>query len=101
CDAGKSLLEEAGERLQAELTDLNKLEVRAEQESYWGCLEQIRAAREYAEQLGTHHAELLGRIEHWLDRESYLLANGQWWPDTIPGLFYQQLFNRSIEEEQP
>jgi WD40 repeat protein len=51
--------------------------------------------------LATSHAERLARIERWLDRESYLFRDEQWWPKTLPGFFYQQPYNRSVEEEQP
>jgi hypothetical protein len=45
--------------------------------------------------------EPLARIERWLDRESYLFRNEQCWPKTVPGFFYQQLYNQSVEEEHP
>ncbi|WP_220207248.1 caspase family protein [Reticulibacter mediterranei] len=97
---GSSILVQAGERLIAEFTDLNRLERRALREGYWRCLEQTRATREYAELLATGHADRIGQIERWLDRESYLLGNGRWWPTILPGLLYQQLSNRSLEEGQ-
>ncbi len=98
---GAALLAEAGKRLADEFSDLNKLEGRAQSEGYWGCLEKVRAAREYAELLRAGAGEQLERVERWLARESYLLGDGKLWPEIIPGLFYQQLFNRSVEEGHP
>ena len=100
-DKGKAFLEAAAERLTSEFEDLKKLEQRAQLKGYWGCLEQVRAARDYVELLETSHRERLARIERWLDRESYLFKDEQWWPKTLPGLFYQQLYNRSVEEVYP
>ncbi|MFL5625950.1 MAG: caspase family protein, partial [Ktedonobacteraceae bacterium] len=99
-DRGKILLEEAGARLVTELTDLNKLEQRALHMTYWRCLEQVQVAHKYAVLLGTSHIEQLAQIEQWLDRESYLLGDEQWWPNRLPGLFYQQIYNRAVEEGQ-
>lgn len=96
-DKDESLREEAGKRLVSELADLNRLEQRALRVGYWQCLEQVQAARDYAELLGVSHKERLAQVERWLDRESYLLGDTKWWPERIKGLFYQQLFNRSIE----
>jgi len=101
-DKGKILLEETGERLISEFEELNRLERRARQEEgYWGCLEQVRMTREYVELLGTDQAEQVARIESLLDHESYVLGDERWWPKTIPELFYQQIFNRSVEEGSP
>jgi len=98
-DKGQTLLKEAAERQVSEFTNLNKLEQRARQQDYWGCLEQVRTVRQYIEQLGmTDQMEEVERIESWLDRESYLLGDQRWWPQALPGLFYQQLFNRSVED---
>lgn len=100
-DKGKTLLEEVGERLTSEFEDVNKLEQRARKEGYWGCLEQVRAARKYRELLLTDKAERLEQVERWLDLESYVLADGRWWPQVLSGLFYQHLSNRSLEEGAP
>jgi WD40 repeat protein len=100
-EKGKAFLEAAAERLTVAFEDLHSLEQRARRKDYWGCLEQARAARDYLELLATSQGERLARIEHWLDRESYLFRDEQWWPKTLPGLFYQQLYNRSVEEEHP
>ncbi len=100
-DNGRAFLERAAERLVSEFGDLKSLEQRARRSNYWACLEQVRVARDYLELLGTDHEAHLAHIERWLDRESYLFRNEQWWPETLPGLFYQQLYNRSVEEENP
>jgi hypothetical protein len=100
-EKGKAFLEAAAERLTSAFENLKKLKQRARSKDYWGCLEQVRSTREYVELLGTGHAERLTLIERWLDRESYLFRDEQWWPKTVPGLFYQQLYNRSVEEEHP
>ena len=96
-----TLLQEASERLMAEFEDLNRLEQRILRESYWGCLEQVRAARNYLEQLMSGQTKRLSRIERWLARESSLFSVSYWWPQLIPGLLYQQLYNRSTEEGHP
>jgi hypothetical protein len=98
---GQTLLRDALERLIVEFTDLNKLEERILAVGYHDCLEQVRFALAFAELLEADRAEPLRRIERWLNRESYVLGDGQWWPRIIPGLFYQQLYNRSIEENYP
>src|SRR6266496_524989 len=95
---GKVFLEEACERLVAAFTNLNALEQRANQQGYWGCLEQVRAARYYAALLRAGQPTALAQVERWLDRESYLLADEHGWRERLPGLFYQQLMNR-VEEE--
>src|SRR5205814_1581226 len=97
-DQGRSLRENAIKRLVDEFENLNSLELRALRSSYWECLEQIRATCNYAERIMNVQVERLGQIKRWLGRESYLLADGKWWPKGIPGLFYQQLYNRSVEE---
>jgi WD40 repeat protein len=98
---GKALLEEAGARLISEFENLNQLERRARREGYWGCRKQVRATRKYTEELGTHKREWLVLLERWLDREGELLGNARWWPDLVQGLFYQQFYNRSLEEGHP
>lgn len=96
---GFALLKEAAMRLEAEFTDLNKMEKRTRREGFWKYLERVRAAREYAELLGAGQSSQIRQVERWLNHESYLLGYGGLWPETIPGLFYQQLYNRSIEED--
>ena len=97
-DRGMSLATEATERLVEAFADLNALERRTQQEGYWSCLEQVRVARDYALLLHADQASALERIERWLDRESYLLADEAGWCQRLPGLLYQQLMNLAIEE---
>ncbi len=99
-DKSKTLQEEAGERLVIEFENLSKLEERARREGFWGFMDQVREARAYASLLGTDKVERLNQVEHWLDREMHLLGNEMWWPEVVPGLFYQQLYNRALEEGQ-
>jgi hypothetical protein len=100
-DGGKSLRDETARRLAHEFDDIERLEQRALREGYWECFNQVKAVREYIQLLGSVQEERLLRIERYLDRESYLLGSGKWWPDKIPGLFYQQLSNRFVEDGQP
>jgi WD40 repeat protein len=97
-DKGKVLLEEAGARLVSEFENLNQLERRAQREGYWGCLKQVRTTRKYTEALGVDNREWLVLLERWMDREGELPGNARLWPNLIPGLFYQQFYNRSVEE---
>jgi WD domain, G-beta repeat len=94
-DQGKSLLEEAGERLTTECANLKGLENRALRAGYWRCLEQVRAIRLYLEQIAPTRAENVAHLERWLERESHLFAHETWWPERLPGLFSQQIWNRS------
>ena len=99
---GKSFLEKAGKRLADTCTDLMWLEERARSQGYRECLEHIRLVGAYLEWLGEiTQAEVVKRVERWMDRESYLLADPRWWPEVFPELFYQQLTNRSLEAGQP
>jgi len=97
-EAGRALLHEAATRLTVMFRDVNVLERRALRDGYWSCLAQVQAAHAYVALLERDQAALLERIARWLDRESYLLAGGRWWPEVLPGLFYQQLANRALEE---
>jgi WD40 repeat protein len=98
----KPILENAIKRLINNLTDINKLENRAIDLGYNKCLEHIQIALEYIQNLDVEQLDLqidlLKSIVRWMDRESYLLSEGSFWPQVLPGLFYQQLFNHSIEE---
>ncbi len=99
-EQGKALLAEAAEAITAECTNVNRLEYRGQRKGYWNCLEDVRAARDYVELLGANQAEQLSQIGRWLDCESYLLGDEHWWPNLLPGLFYQQIYNRAVEEGQ-
>src|SRR5207244_3748366 len=99
---GTALREEAGKRLAEACTDLNWLEEHARREGYYEFLEQVREMHAYTVLLGAAaSAQHIERIERWLDRESYLLASDLWWPQQLPGLFYQQFFNRAVETGAP
>ena len=100
-EQGAALLAEARQRL-VRVCDLAWLEQHARREGYWELLSQIQAMRAYLDLLAEKaEATPLHLLERWLDQESYLLADSAWWPDRLPGLFYQQLFNRAIEAGQP
>ena len=96
-EQGNKTLQEAGQRLIAEFTDINKLEQRAFAAGYWRCLEQVQQAYQYAHILDAENTELLERIEQWLARDSSLLGTDELWPDKMPGLFYQLLYNHMVE----
>ncbi len=100
-EQGRVLRAVAGQRLLTAFSDLALLEQRARSTGYWSCLEQLRAARDYALLLDPHYAARLSLLERWLDRESFLLADERWWPETLPGLLYQQLFNRAVGAGEP
>lgn len=89
---------ETSERLRREFEDLHKLTLRVQNEGYWECMGQIQMVREYIEILTNNRCESLRKIEQWFARESYLLGDRKSWLETVPGLFYQQFFNRSVEE---
>ena len=93
-----TLLTEVGQRLAAEFTDVNRLEQRAQNEGYWKCLERVQEVAIYSQLLGLASTKIIERVGHWLARESAVLGTGELWPAKIPGLFYQQLYNRSLEE---
>src|SRR5436309_7429464 len=104
-ESAQRVQREAQERMLAAFTNLNALEQRALHNGCWTCLDQIRATRDYVRLLRAEEEqgflEPLQRMERWLDRESYLLTDAQLWPGTIPGLFFQQLYNRALEAGTP
>jgi WD40 repeat protein len=97
---GEEILAEARQRL-VSVCRLSWLEQRARSEGYWKLLERIQLMRMYSDLLVAGEelprANLLHMLERWLSGESYLLAQKSWWPDRLPWLFYQQLFNRAVE----
>lgn len=97
---GEEFLEEARQRL-VNVCTLSWLEQRARSEGYWKLLERIQQMRAYSDLLVIGKkppaANLIHTLEHWLGGESYLLAQKSWWPDMLPALFYQQIFNHAIE----
>lgn len=100
-DQSQGLRQQAGERLVTELTNLPRLAQRARGEGYWGCLEQMRAAASYAARLSADRDGRLALLARWLDREGHLLGQSDLWPERVPGLFFQQLANRTVEAGQP
>ncbi len=92
-----TLLQEAGQRLVGEFTDINKLEKRALEKGYWQCLEQVQQAYQYTQTLDDDNSGQLEHIERWLSRASSLLTTDGLWPERIPGLFYQLLYNHILE----
>src|SRR5260370_17898609 len=62
---------------------------------YWECLDMVYAGCVLAKALQMDQE--LEHVERWMTREGSLLGNEQLWPRIIPGLFYQQLYNRSLE----
>lgn len=95
------LLQAAGERVVSAFEDLLRLEMRARSIGYWNCLAQLRKARSYISALQPDMADRLTKVERRLDRETFFLGTSGLWPDQIPGLFYQQMYNRILEEDQP
>jgi WD40 repeat protein len=99
---GEELLEEARQRL-VSICTLSWLEQRARSEGYWRLLERIQLMRTYSDLLVIDQrppaSNLIHTLERWLGGESYLLAQKSWWPDRLPWLFYQQLFNYAIETD--
>lgn len=93
-----TLLTEVGRRLVAEFTNANRLEERVRRSNYLTCLRQVRDARNFLQQLEMSQAAILKQVEKWLDRESSELAKSIWWPRRLPGLFYQRMYNRALEE---
>jgi WD40 repeat protein/serine/threonine protein kinase len=101
---GQALLLEAGENLAKVFTDVAELDKRVRSFGYWETLGQLRTALQYAgllnktlESRETAPIEKLQIMERWLDKESYLLTDGELCQQ-LPALFYQQIYNRSIEE---
>ncbi len=94
----KMLKVQAAQHLMREFCNINRLQECTEKTSYWQCLEQVRQARDYARLLDEGCALDIERIERRLDRESVLLTHETWWPERLPALFYQQLYNRAVEE---
>ncbi len=97
-NARDALLTAVQEQLAREFTDMNRLEQRVRDEGYWKCLERVQEVVTYTQQLGIKQVDMLERVAYWLARDSSLLGTGGLWPDVLPGLFFQQLYNRSLEE---
>lgn len=98
---GPTLRTTTAERVIAGFEDVCKLEQCVRERGFWDCLCQIRAARIYIASLQPGAEERLRRVERRLDQETYFLATSGLWPQQLPGLFYQQMYNHILEEGQP
>ncbi len=85
-DKGSSLTTNATKLLVNAFTNLNALEYRARNKGYWTCLEEVRAARDYASVLEADQTTVLEQVERWLDLESYTLAEETSWIVRLPAL---------------
>jgi hypothetical protein len=94
----QDLCAEASKQLSDTFADINQLEERARAKGYWNCLADVQEMLNYARVAKLDGVDLLERIEHWLARDSSLLGDHAWWPNHFPGLFHQQLYNRSLED---
>ena len=95
-------VEEAIQRLLRTFTELDFLEQRAQEIGYYEIEKQLRVVRAYLNMPGMEdQMRQVAQVKRWLDRESYLLSNKDWWPGTLSNLFYQQLYNRSVEAGIP
>lgn len=94
--------ERAGERLLAEIESLKHLEERALRYGYQTCLAQVIRAIDFAGYLEAKEVkQRLNQVRHWLAEEQTLLADSGLWPERLPALFYQQLYNRGVESGAP
>ena len=92
------LCTQASKQLSDEFMNISRLEQRARAKGYWNCLADVQEMLNYARVAKLGGVDLLERIEYWLARDSSLLGDNAWWPDRFPGLFYQQLYNRAVED---
>ena len=100
--ANITLVEDAVQRVMRVFTELDFLEQRAHDIGYYEIEKQLRTVRAYLNMPGQEdQMRLVTQVKRWLDRESYLLADPYWWPETLSNLFYQQLYNRSVEAGLP
>jgi WD40 repeat protein len=88
------------ERVIAAFENVQRLEQCARSAGFWQCLAHLRVARAYVTTVQPDLVERLHKIERRMDRETFLLATSGLWPDQIQGLFYQQMYNRILEEQQ-
>ncbi len=96
---GAEFLKAAGRELTNALEKMSLVRERA-REDYWVCLEQMREALRFIENLTRDVPAQLQMIVRYLDQGSHLLAATKLWPDHIPGLFHQQMHNRAFEERE-
>jgi WD40 repeat protein len=99
-EGGQAIRQAAIERLAGAFCDLGDLEKRAWRVGYWQLLAQVQAVLDYGQALDPK-SQQLAAIKQWkrrLDLESHLLGASGIWPSELPNLFYQQLYNRQVEE---
>jgi WD40 repeat protein len=92
--------EKLKDNLIALLTDLGFLEAKTALLGVDATLDDLRSALGLEAWESNPPSPVLTMLR-MLDRESYLLRDQRLWPERLPALFYQQLFNRSIEEGHP
>lgn len=102
----KILVAQAASRLLEACWTLDVLEQRALRVGYRVCREQVQTIRQYLDRLGSSaFTRLVEQLEDWLSLENALLTDSNglsfYWPETLPDLFCQQLFNRSVEANCP
>jgi WD40 repeat protein len=96
------LIAEATQRLFSACWTLDSLKQRALRAGYSGCQGQLRSIRDFLNRLGsTESGQLIEQLEDWFRLETPLLAYRAWFPENLPDLFCQQLYNRSVEADRP
>lgn len=95
---GIAVLQQAAQTIGKTFENPTDLQNRAHKQGFQSCLKQIRLAIGFVERLDFPDVvQKMGKLERWLDQESYLLAEGKLWPG-LPGFFYQQIYNHIVEE---
>lgn len=93
------LMTEVDVHLSEEVKSPGRLQERMSTLGYWSCLWRLRSMAELSSRLGVSSEARIRQIEHWLNRESYLLDKRV--VEVLPDLVYQQLVNRGLEEGHP
>ncbi len=99
-ERGSQFLQSAAQRLVIAFEDLDRLEQYARQ-GYEECILRVQIAIDYIARIHEVQTKRLDFIRYLLERERHFLEDSGLWPDRIPALFCQQLFNRSIEVGLP
>lgn len=121
---GKVQVADAAQRLFSVCWTVDTLKQRVLRVGYEKCRKQVQSIRLYLDWLGfKEFSELIESLDHWLNLENSLLADPiiginvgkkkrstssssrslptlvdvTWWAEILLDLFYQQLYNRSIE----
>jgi WD40 repeat protein len=88
------------ERLVSSFDTYKNLEEYLRDNGFWQSLEIIRQAWLYSIWLGLKQAAVwFEEVLQFLQDNSYVLGSSGLWPEKIPGLFMQQLYNRALEEK--